>query len=112
MITHNQNFKTTAMNAQVMEQIIDRGLDIPNNPIICDIAERARKKYLARSADEVVLYEMNDYIARQLEWKKQSRFEWLLPLVWFCARIMGEDFEMLFEDNPQNWRDAYNELYW
>ena len=35
----------------------------------------------------------------------------LLPVLLECCEVVGENFEMLFNNDPQNWRDANEEIY-
>ena len=100
------------MKQELLEQINEAKHEIRNDEILMGIVERARNKFFAKSEEEIVLYDMRDYVANQLEWKKQSVYKNFLPVLLECCEVMGEDFEMLFDNDPQNWRDANDEIYW
>ena len=98
------------MNPELLNQIRERKYEIYDNSIIMGIIERGRNKYLRRSETEIVLYELPEYVINQLSWKKQSLYEWLLPVLMLLSEVVCEDFEMLFDEDPQNWREAYSEV--
>jgi hypothetical protein len=99
------------MKQELFDQINEAKHEIRNNEILIGIVERARNKFFAKSASEITLYDLKDYVISQLEWKKQSVYKNLLPTLLECCEVMGEEFEMLFNENPQNWRDANKEIY-
>jgi len=99
------------MKKELLEQINEAKYTIENNPIILGIVTRTRNKFFNKSEEQVVIYDMLDYIKSQLQWKKQSFYEWLLPVILECCEIMEEDFEALFENDPQYWRAAHNEIF-
>lgn len=87
--------------------------DVRDNDVTQSILFRVRKKFLKRSENEIVLYEMKDYIISQLLWKKLSTYKWLLPLLLESCRIIGEDFDMLDYDNfndCENYQDVYQKI--
>ena len=94
------------MTDQLMQQVEEAAYDMQDNDVLMLIVDRAKKKFFARSADEVVLYELRDYVINQLSWKKQSQYHYCLPLLLKCCEVMGEEFGSLFDDSTKTWRDA------
>jgi hypothetical protein len=101
------------MNQELLNQINEQKHRIKDDEIITGIVERARNKFFAKSETEIVLYDMLDYVKKQLTWKKQSAYEWLLAAMLEACERVGENFEMLFSDSdPKTHREAFDEIYW
>jgi len=101
------------MNKDLLNEINEQKHRIKDDEIITEIVERARNKFFAKSETEIVLYDMLDYVKKQLTWKKQSAYEWLLATMMEACERVGENFEMLFADSdPKNYREAFDEIYW
>ena len=98
------------MKPELLHQIAEKKFEIKDDEIIEAIVQRATSKFFEKSATEIVLYDLLDYVKKQLQWKKQSFYQWLLPVMLECCERVCENFEMLFED-PQNWREAYDEIF-
>jgi hypothetical protein len=100
------------MNQALLREINEQKHRIENDDIITAIVERARNKFFARSENEIVIYEMLDYVKAQLSWKKQSAYKWLLAIMMEVCERVGENFEILFDDcEPKNYREAFDEIY-
>jgi len=85
--------------------------EIASNEIIKGIVCRAHDKFMKKSNNEIILFELVDYVKSQLTWKKQSFYQWLLPILLECCERLNQPFEMIFDTTPKNWREANDELY-
>lgn len=98
------------MKSEIFEAIHENRKRIESDSILISIYWRARKKFMKEAGERVVLYEIRDYIFSQLKWKKQDSYLNAPALISMVCDAVAENFDMLIENEPENYRDLFFQI--
>jgi len=87
---------------------------IHKNEILRKIYEDAVNKFFDKAAEQIVFYELADYVARKLKQRRQFIYDHAIPIVKEVCQKIGEDFNGNIEHcapGAQNYRDVYYLIY-
>ena len=97
-----------------MKNLIFDSNYIHDDKVLEKIYSDAVKKFFCRAENEIIFYEVCDYVYRKLIQKKQDTYSHSLHIVKEVCQRVGEDFYAAIEHTAPNanvYKDVWHEIF-